>query len=204
MIVAALLAFEAGVQYFQLGDLLRESDALRYLDRATDGPGTDPNVVVVDRGVPRPWTADDAGQRRRSLLRPGSLMGGISIQGSKITTYNPNAWRPTFSRRVSVGSGNTRLSPSAACSPGRRLRAEAPGWALLRRARAAPAVSRRYRQRAGAGVRPDHRWLESCSHCTRAGYLPARGASGPLPPVPLCVPTRPDTAKAKQSDRHPQ
>jgi len=68
-------------------------NALRYLDRS-DGwaLGTDPNVVVVDRGVAA--TVNSTTLAKDVVAFPfdqKGLMGGISIQGSKITTYNPNA-----------------------------------------------------------------------------------------------------------------
>ena len=54
--------------------------------------GTDPNVVVVDRGVAA--TVNSTTLAKDVVAFPfdqKGLMGGISIQGSKITTYNPNA-----------------------------------------------------------------------------------------------------------------
>ena len=92
-IAAASFGFEAGVQYFSLAIFFMNRDALRYLDRS-DGwaLGTDPNVVVVDRGVAA--TVNSTTLAKDVVAFPfdqKGLMGGISIQGSKITTYNPNA-----------------------------------------------------------------------------------------------------------------
>ena len=81
------------MQYFSLAIFFMNQNALHYLDRS-DGwaLGTDPNVVVVDRGVAA--TVSSTTLAKDVVAFPfdqKGLMGGISIQGSKITTYNPNA-----------------------------------------------------------------------------------------------------------------
>ena len=81
------------MEYLKPAIFFLNQDALRYLDQS-DGwaLGTDPNVVVVDRGVAA--TVDSTTLAKDVVAFPfdqKGLMGGISIQGSKITTYNPNA-----------------------------------------------------------------------------------------------------------------
>jgi lipid-binding SYLF domain-containing protein len=92
-IAAASFGFEAGVQYFSLAIFFMNQDALRYLDRSDGWAfGTDPNVVVVDRSVAA--TVNSTTLAKDVVAFPfdqKGLMGGISIQGSKITTHNPNA-----------------------------------------------------------------------------------------------------------------
>jgi lipid-binding SYLF domain-containing protein len=92
-IVAASFGFEAGVEAFSLAIFFMSQAALHYLDQS-DGwaLGTDPNVVVIDRGVAA--SVDTTTLAKSVVAFPfdqKGLMGGISIQGSKITTYNPNA-----------------------------------------------------------------------------------------------------------------
>lgn len=92
-IAAASFGFEAGVEYFSLAIFFMNKEALHYLDQS-DGwaLGTDPNVVVVDRGVAA--TVNSTTLAKDVVAFPFNqkgLMGGISIQGSKITTYNPSA-----------------------------------------------------------------------------------------------------------------
>lgn len=92
-IAAASFGLEAGVEYFSLVMFFRNQAALRYLDRS-DGwaLGTDPNVVVVNRGVAA--TVNSTTLAKDVVAFPFNqkgLMGGVSIEGSKITTYNPNA-----------------------------------------------------------------------------------------------------------------
>ena len=92
-IAAASFGFEAGVEAFSLVIFLMNQAALHYLDQS-DGwaLGTDPNVVVIDRGVAA--TVNSTTLAKQVVAFPfdqKGLMGGISIEGSKITTYNPNA-----------------------------------------------------------------------------------------------------------------
>jgi lipid-binding SYLF domain-containing protein len=92
-IVAASFGLQAGVQWFSYALFFMNQNALRYLDQS-DGwaVGTDPNVVVVDRGagttlntttLAKDVIAFPFGQR--------GLMADLSLQGSKITTYRPSA-----------------------------------------------------------------------------------------------------------------
>lgn len=92
-IAAASFGFEAGVEAFSLAIFFMDQVALHYLDRS-DGwaLGTDPNVVVIDRGVAA--TVNTTTLAKDVVAFPfdqKGLMGGISIEGSKITSYNPNA-----------------------------------------------------------------------------------------------------------------
>jgi lipid-binding SYLF domain-containing protein len=90
-IAAASFGFEAGVEYFSLVIFFMNQTALHYLDRS-DGwaLGTDPNVVVVNQGVAASVNSTTLAKDVVAFpFDQKGLMGGISIEGSKITTYNP-------------------------------------------------------------------------------------------------------------------
>jgi lipid-binding SYLF domain-containing protein len=92
-IAAASFGLQAGVQWFSYVMFFMNQNALRYLDQS-DGwaVGTDPNVVVIDRGVGT--TLNSTTLAKDVIAFPfgqQGLMADLSLQGSKITTYNPNA-----------------------------------------------------------------------------------------------------------------
>jgi lipid-binding SYLF domain-containing protein len=92
-IAAASFGLQAGVQWFSYALFFMNQPALRYLDQS-DGwaVGTDPNVVVVNRGLAN--TINSTTLARDVVAFPfgqNGLMADISLQGSKITTYNPSA-----------------------------------------------------------------------------------------------------------------
>jgi hypothetical protein len=62
-------------------------------------------------------------------------------------------------------SGDIRRHRGSSCCDPRRLPA---AWRVLGRGRAAPAVPRHHRQRAGADVGQDHRWLEAARSAAAA------------------------------------
>jgi lipid-binding SYLF domain-containing protein len=90
---AASFGLQAGVEWFSYALFFMNREALRYLDQS-DGwaIGTDPNVAVVDRGVGA--TLDSTTLAKQVIAFPfgqHGLMADLSLQGSKITRYNPNA-----------------------------------------------------------------------------------------------------------------
>jgi lipid-binding SYLF domain-containing protein len=92
-IAAASFGLQAGVEWFSYVLFFMDGSALHYLDQS-DGwaIGSDPNVAVIDRGVGA--TIDSTTLAKQVIAFPfgqNGLMAGISLQGSKITTYNPNA-----------------------------------------------------------------------------------------------------------------
>lgn len=89
---AASFGLQAGLQTFGYAMFFLNEDGLEYLDDS-DGweLGTAPNIVVVDKGA--------AGTLSTTSVRSNiyvfffdqkGLMGGLGIQGSKITTLDPD------------------------------------------------------------------------------------------------------------------
>ena len=92
-IAAASFGLEAGAEWFSLVMFFMDPAALRYLDRS-DGwaVGTDPHVVLVNQGVAANVSSTTLAKDVVAFpFNQKGLMGGISIEGSKITTYNPSA-----------------------------------------------------------------------------------------------------------------
>lgn len=89
---AASFGLQAGAQKFGYAMFLMNDKALQHL-KTTDGweVGVGPSFVVVDEGVARSLTTTTA----RSdvyvfFFGQKGLMGGLGIQGSKITKIDPN------------------------------------------------------------------------------------------------------------------
>ena len=89
---AASFGLQAGGQKFSYAMFLMNDKALEHL-KNTDGweVGVGPSFVVVDEGVAKSLTTTTA----RSdvyvfFFGQKGLMGGLGIQGSKITKYDPN------------------------------------------------------------------------------------------------------------------
>jgi len=92
-IAAASFGLQAGVQWFSYALFFTNQSALRYLDQS-DGwaVGTDPNVVVINQGAGN--TINSTTLAKDVIAFPfdqKGLMADISLQGSKITSYNPSA-----------------------------------------------------------------------------------------------------------------
>jgi lipid-binding SYLF domain-containing protein len=90
--VAASYGFQAGVQAFSYVLFLMSNDAVSYLDRTGGWElGTGPSLVVIDKGMAKSMTTttlkDDV---YAFIFGQKGLMGGIGIQGSKITRYHPD------------------------------------------------------------------------------------------------------------------
>jgi lipid-binding SYLF domain-containing protein len=91
--VAASYGFQAGIQKFGYAMFFMTDDSLNYL-RKSGGfeVGTAPSLVVVDTGIAKSLST--------TTLKKGiyvfffsqkGLMGGLGLQGTKITQYTPSA-----------------------------------------------------------------------------------------------------------------
>jgi len=89
--VAASYGFQAGLQKFSYAMFFMNDAALGYLNKSGGWEvGSAPSLVVVDTGLARSLST--------TTLRKGiyvfffsqkGLMGGIGLQGTKITRYTP-------------------------------------------------------------------------------------------------------------------
>jgi len=90
--VAASYGFQAGVQSFGYVLFFMDNDSLRYLDQS-DGweIGSGPSLVVLDQGFGKnvSTTTMQKGVYAFIFDQKG-LMGGIGLQGSKITRITPD------------------------------------------------------------------------------------------------------------------
>ena len=85
--VAASYGFQAGIQTFGYALFFMSDDALRQLD-ATHGfeIGSGPSLVIVDEGMGRSITSNTiTSDVYAFIFSQRGLMGGVGIQGSKIT-----------------------------------------------------------------------------------------------------------------------
>ena len=85
--VSASYGFQAGIQSFSYALFFMTDDALNRLD-ATQGfeVGVGPSLVVVDEGMARSFTTTTvASDVYAFIFGQRGLMGGMGIQGSKIT-----------------------------------------------------------------------------------------------------------------------
>jgi lipid-binding SYLF domain-containing protein len=85
--VAASYGLQAGAQVFGYALFFMNDSALRYLD-ASDGweIGVGPSIVVVDEGIGKSLTSTTITQDVYAFIfDQKGLMGGIGVQGSKIT-----------------------------------------------------------------------------------------------------------------------
>lgn len=89
---AASYGFQAGVKQFGYALFFMTDSALTYL-RQSDGwaIGTGPSVVVVDQGMARSLTTTNLRSDVYAFVfDQRGLMGGMGIEGSKITQIKPN------------------------------------------------------------------------------------------------------------------
>jgi lipid-binding SYLF domain-containing protein len=92
-IAAASFGLQAGVQWFSYALFFVDSQALQFLDKS-DGwaIGSDPIAVVVDKGAGASVDSTTLSHKVAAVpFGQNGLMAGLVLQGSKITTYNPNA-----------------------------------------------------------------------------------------------------------------
>lgn len=88
---AASFGLQAGLQTYGYAMYFMNDEALKYLDNS-DGweIGTDPNVVVVDKGAGTSLTTTSAKKDVYVFFfDQKGLMAGLTIEGSKITEINP-------------------------------------------------------------------------------------------------------------------
>jgi lipid-binding SYLF domain-containing protein len=89
--VAGSYGLQAGVQSFNYAMLFMKDSAMDYLD--TDAGleiGVGPSIVIVDEGVARSLTTTTAKDDVYAFIYgQKGLMGGVGIQGSKITRFDP-------------------------------------------------------------------------------------------------------------------
>jgi lipid-binding SYLF domain-containing protein len=90
--LAASVGFQAGVQSYGYVLFFMDNDSLTYLDKS-DGweVGTGPTLVVLDKGIGKNFTTTTLQKGVYAFIfDQKGLMGGIGIQGSKITKINPD------------------------------------------------------------------------------------------------------------------
>jgi lipid-binding SYLF domain-containing protein len=90
---AASYGFQAGVKKFGYALFFMTPSALDYLEKSAGWAiGTGPSVVVVDQGMARSLTTTSARSDVYAFVfDQKGLMGGIGIEGSKITKINPGS-----------------------------------------------------------------------------------------------------------------
>ncbi len=89
--LAASYGFQAGVQAFGYALFFMDDASLQYLDKS-DGweLGTGPSLVVLDEGFGKNLSTTTLQKGVYAFIfDQKGLMGGIGIQGSKITRINP-------------------------------------------------------------------------------------------------------------------
>jgi lipid-binding SYLF domain-containing protein len=90
--LAASFGFQAGVQSYGYVLFFMDNDSLTYLDKS-DGweVGTGPTLVVLDKGIGKNFTTTTLQKGVYAFIfDQKGLMGGIGIQGSKITKISPD------------------------------------------------------------------------------------------------------------------
>lgn len=90
--LAASYGFQAGVQSYGYALFFMDKESLQYLDKSEGFElGTGPSLVVLDSGFGKniSTTTLQSGIYAFIFDQKG-LMGGVGIQGSKITKINPN------------------------------------------------------------------------------------------------------------------
>ena len=89
--VSASVGFQAGAQAFGYVLFFMDNDSLRYLDKS-DGweLGTGPSLVVLDKGFGKNLSTTTLQKGVYAFIfDQKGLMGGVGIQGSKITKITP-------------------------------------------------------------------------------------------------------------------
>ena len=90
--LAASYGFQAGAQEFGYVLFFMDDDSLRYLDQS-DGweLGSGPSLVVLDKGFGKNLSTTTLQKGVYAFIfDQKGLMGGVGIQGSKITKINPD------------------------------------------------------------------------------------------------------------------
>jgi lipid-binding SYLF domain-containing protein len=89
--LAASYGFQAGAQAFGYVLFFMDQDSLRYLDNSAGFElGTGPSLVVLDSGFGRNFSTTTLQKGIYAFIfDQKGLMGGVGIQGTKITKINP-------------------------------------------------------------------------------------------------------------------
>jgi len=89
--VEASFGFQAGAQAFGYVLFFMDNDSLAYLDKSGGWElGTGPSLVVLDAGFGKKLSTTTMQKGVYAFIfNQKGLMGGIGIQGSKITRINP-------------------------------------------------------------------------------------------------------------------
>ena len=90
--LAASYGFQAGAQAFGYVLFFMDDDSLRYLDNSAGFElGTGPSLVVLDAGFGKNLSTTTLQKGIYAIIfDQKGLMGGVGIQGTKITKINPN------------------------------------------------------------------------------------------------------------------
>ncbi|MGH7833054.1 MAG: YSC84-related protein [Candidatus Binatia bacterium] len=90
--LAASYGFQAGVQAYGYVLFFMDEDSLRYLDNSAGFElGTGPSLVVLDTGFGKNLSTTTLQKGIFAFIfDQKGLMGGVGIQGTKITRINPN------------------------------------------------------------------------------------------------------------------
>lgn len=89
---AASYGLQAGAQSFGYAMFFMNDDSLGYLNQSSGWDvGVGPSLVVADEGVAKSYTAASLTQDIYVFFfSQHGLMGGLGVQGSKITRVNPD------------------------------------------------------------------------------------------------------------------
>ena len=90
--LAASFGYQAGAQAFGYVLFFMDDDSLRYLDNSAGFElGTGPSLVVLDAGFGKNISTTTLQKGIYAFIfDQKGLMGGVGIQGTKITKINPN------------------------------------------------------------------------------------------------------------------
>jgi lipid-binding SYLF domain-containing protein len=90
--LAGSYGFQAGVQAFGYALFFMDNESLQYLDNTAGFElGTGPSLVVLDEGFGRNISTTTLQKGIYAFIfDQKGLMGGLGIQGTKITRINPN------------------------------------------------------------------------------------------------------------------
>ena len=90
--LAASYGFQAGAQAFGYVLFFMDEDSLRYLDNSAGFElGTGPSLVVLDSGFGKNFSTTTLQKGIYAFIfDQKGLMGGVGIQGTKITKINPD------------------------------------------------------------------------------------------------------------------
>jgi len=90
--LAASYGFQAGIQAFGYALFFMDNESLQYLDNSGGFElGTGPSLVVMDEGFGKNFSTTTLQSGIYAFIfDQKGLMGGLGIQGSKITKINPN------------------------------------------------------------------------------------------------------------------